>query len=89
MPRAEFPQHLEQFLLNSALTGPLCMDLASQQRHWHNKIGSKLWDRDLPQSPSHGKVPSSLAPEGKAVPSSSTHQQRPRCIPLEERHCVV
>lgn len=41
----------------------------------------------MSHSPSHGKVPSSLAREGTGVPSSSTHQQWPRCMPLEERHC--
>lgn len=46
-------------------------------------------DRHVPHSPSHGMVPSSLAREGTGVPSSSTHQQWPRCMPLEERHCVT
>lgn len=50
--------------------------------------GSEQSDRLMPHSPSHGKVPSSLAREGTGVPSSSTHQQWPRCMPLEERHCV-
>lgn len=42
----------------------------------------------IPHSPSHGKVSSSLVCDGTGVPSSSTHQQWPRCMPLEEWHYV-
>ncbi|PWA24311.1 hypothetical protein CCH79_00018700, partial [Gambusia affinis] len=48
--------------------------------------GSEQSGRRVSHSPSHGKVPSSLAREGTGAPSSSTHQQWPRCMPLEERH---
>lgn len=42
--------------------------------------------RAPPHSSSHGKVPSSPAWAGRAVPNSSTHQQWPRCMPLEDWH---
>lgn len=50
--------------------------------------GSELSDRLVPHFLSHGKVPSSLAAEGRRTPSLSTHQHWPRCMPLEERHWV-
>lgn len=53
-----------------------------------HRPGSEQMCRLTPHSPSHGKVPSSLACDGTGLPSSSTHQQWPRCIPLEERHWV-
>lgn len=37
-------------------------------------------------SPSQGKVPSSSVGDGRVMPNSSTHQQWPRCMPLEDRH---
>lgn len=49
-------------------------------------LGWEQSDKLASHSPSHGKVPSSLAREGTGTPSSSTHQQWPRCMPLEERH---
>lgn len=51
--------------------------------------GSELWGRRSPHSPSHGRMPSSPARDGTVLPCSSTHQQCPRCMPLEDRHCKI
>lgn len=48
--------------------------------------GSELWGRRSPHSPSHGKMPSSPTRDGTVLPISLTHQQWPRCMPLEDRH---
>ncbi len=49
-------------------------------------LQAQLWGRHSPHSPSHGKVPSSPARDGTVLPISLTHQQWPRCMPLEDRH---